>query len=47
MLRAFLPAIDQSRARIQKTIETGVDPDGIGGLPAGPVVPPVASPPTV
>lgn len=47
MLRAFLPAIDQSRARIQKTIETGVDPDRIGGLPGGPVMPPVASPPTV
>lgn len=35
MLGAFIPAIDQGHARIAKTIETGVDPEGSGGPGAG------------
>jgi hypothetical protein len=31
MLGAFLPAIDLGHDRIQKTIDTGVDPEGAGG----------------
>lgn len=37
MLRAYLPAIDQARPRIARTVETGIDPDGTaaGGGGAG------------
>jgi hypothetical protein len=31
MLAAFLPAMDLGHERIQKTIDTGVDPEGPGG----------------
>jgi hypothetical protein len=43
MLRAFLPAIDLGRARITRTMETGVDPDGTRGGGRGPGFP-VAAP---
>lgn len=36
MLAAYLPAIDLGHARIAKTLETGVDPEGSGGPGAGP-----------
>ena len=35
MLRAFLPAIDMGRARINATMATGVDPDGTTGVAGG------------
>lgn len=35
MLHAFLSAIDQGHARIAKTMETGVDPEGSGGPGTG------------
>jgi Putative bacterial sensory transduction regulator len=45
MLRALLPAIDMGRARITKTMETGVDPDGTTGRGGGAGTPVVSAPP--
>jgi hypothetical protein len=48
MLRAFLPAIDQARPRIARTIETGIDPDGTAAGGAGiPAKPPTRDPVSV
>ncbi len=47
MMRAFLPAIDLARGRIQSTVETGTDPDGSATGPAAPVPAPTADPTVV
>jgi len=50
MLRAFLPAIDQGRPRIARTIETGIDPGaatGGGGGVSTPVPAPTRDPVSV